>query len=303
MFLKSGELILKSTQSMAEQFGLVSCNRLSQLKFKVKPDQASLFVELLKHKVPRLEALKFAQRRHCQYDVTKLKDGPPSHRVLRSHLDSHSVKNNGWTNDPPIITNDPFQLDLRRIKHQKEWINKVLTPTSKEFEKNKRETDDKFSKMLKFYQNMDAKFNLRNLSPKSKFEKIKNLKLKAISESNAFLCPKSSNQILPSVHQISTTKIDLNLNLKNIVNNFNDVRVPMSDLNNRFQNHCRSVRGISQINGSLLQLSGRNAALPAPHLSKLSERKTLGQRPVRKVTILRQASMQPISTPARSSRK
>jgi hypothetical protein len=218
---------------MSDQPGLISCKRVSMVRPKVEPSQVFMFVELVNNKVPRIDALKFSVRTHCQYDSTKRVDGPPKFRIMKSYADPRAVKVNGWMSDRPIVTNDPIQLDLRRIKQQKDWMDKVLSPKFSKLMSHDKTEEENRVKIKRFYQYLDDKCNLKDLSPSSKLAKIKTM--------NKPSSPNKENH--STKNSLSTTNLVENATALNLAD---DVKVNLNALKMRFQQHCRSVRNLEK---------------------------------------------------------
>lgn len=228
---------------MSEQPGLISCKRVSMLPPIVEPSQAFIFIELIQSKVPRDQALRFAQRAHCQYDSTKRIDGPPKYRIIKSYADPRAVKVNGWMSDRPIITNDPIQLDLRRIKQQKDWMDKVLTPKFSQTVSKNRVDEENIIKIRRFYHNLDQKCNLRDLSPASKLAKIKAINNPSpVTDENK----DSKNNMSVNVLERSDRRRVALGKKTSTIKQIDDVKINLNSLKMRFQQHCRSVRHLDK---------------------------------------------------------
>jgi hypothetical protein len=271
---------------MTDDKGLVHCFRLSEVRSRVETEQALLFVELLKHKVPRNDALRFAQRQHCHYDASKTIGGPPKFRLIKSHPDQYSVKVNGWTVDPPVLTNDPILLEIRRIQQQQDWLAKMIAPTSKQIELQQRQANEKHTKLKNFYQNLDDKFCLKDLSRDQRQKKVQAIQTARFNNDFSFTdLSKNSLTCLSSVRDQETApKRDSRKFSKEIA----DIKVSVADLSNRFKNHCRSVRGLVPFQNSMAISSGfkikENTTSKPRFVIKTSEDKTeKGNKTAKKV--------------------
>lgn len=234
---------------MIEENGLVRCNRLSFSRSHIQPEQAILYVELLKNKVPRDQALRFAQRQHCRYDLSKTRDGPPNYRVIASHRDPRSIRINGWTSDPPVLTNDHNHLEYRRIQQQKDWVGGMLSPTAKQLEMQRHTADENILKMRRFYQTMDKNFGLKGLTPENKVEKVRLIRKIHLDNLETRSKTLTSFKNVVSLHEEkfdSVTPVPLKLSRE-----IADVIIPAAALRQRFQSHCRSVRKLTPIQSSL----------------------------------------------------
>lgn len=234
---------------MIQENGSFRCNRHSLWPFHIQPEQANLYVELLKNKVPRGLALRFAQRQHCRYDVSKTREGPPNYRVIDSHRDPRSVRINGWTTDPPILTNNPNHLEYRRIQQQKDWIGGMLTPTAKQLEQQSHTIKENFLKMRRFYHTMDNTFGLTGLTPQNKVEKVRKIRRMHMEGREIRSKTITSLKNLDSLQEErSQSKSPSLIKLSREVA---DVIVPSAALRQRFQNHCRSVRKLTPLQSTL----------------------------------------------------
>ena len=224
---------------MSDQYVLTSCKRVTMLPPIVEPSQAFIFVELVKSKVPRNQALRFAQRVHCQYDSSKRVDGPPNYRIIKSYADPHAVKVNGWMSDRPIVTNDPLQLDLRRIDQQKDWMDKVLTPKLSDRVSNSKIEEENIVKIRRFYQNLEQKCNLKDLSPHSKIAKIRALNINSRKKKENLDTETKMSIHLP---ERNAEKDCAKGKKPTALHQIDEIKINPNSLNMRFQQHCRSVR-------------------------------------------------------------
>jgi hypothetical protein len=227
---------------MTERIGYVHCFRLSDFRPTLKADQALLFVELMQKKVPKMDALRFVQRRHCHYDITKTKTGPSNHRIMNTHSDPHPVGLKGWTIERPVITNNKTILEFEKLKKEDDWIAKLASPTLKQISSQNQENTEKQAKIQKFYQDMDTKFKLRDLSPTEKF-----FKLRSIKKSNNFKVDAIIGERKTSMKPVASHRDKIqaqNVPSRHLSKELGEVRISVQDLNNRFFKHCQSVKGL-----------------------------------------------------------